>query len=202
MSHITDNYKKHSAKNSVWQLKFLQRSLIDKYFKTLLEEVKPLNPKTVLDVGCGEGFTLQQLYEHGIGEKLEGVDFQEAAITLGNTIHPHLKLKQGDIYDLPFKDNSFDVVMCTEVLEHLERPLEALKELKRVTKQYLIISVPNEPWFMAGNFLRGKNLSRFGNDIEHIQHWSAGGIKKFINSELAVISVRYPLPWTLLVAKK
>lgn len=202
MSHITDNYKKHSANNSLWQLRFLQRSLIDKYFKNLVAAAKPLHPKTVLDVGCGEGFTLQQLYENGVGEKLEGVDFLDTAIQIGNKIHPQLKLKQGNIYELPYKDNSFDLVLCTEVLEHLEKPADALKELKRVTKKYCIISVPHEPWFMLGNFLRGKNLSRFGNDIEHIQHWTGGGIRKFLANEFEVVSVRSPLPWTLLVVKK
>jgi ubiquinone/menaquinone biosynthesis C-methylase UbiE len=202
MAHVTDNYKKHSVKSSIWQLKFLQKSLIENYFKTLVGQVKPLNPKTILDVGCGEGFTLQELYSHGIGDKLEGVDFLDTAINIGKRIHPQLHLKQGDIYDLPYKDNSFDLVLCTEVLEHLEKPAEALRELKRVTKKYCIISVPNEPWFRLGNFMRGKNLSRFGNDIEHIQHWSGRGIKTFVEKEFEVISMHSPLPWTLIVMKK
>jgi ubiquinone/menaquinone biosynthesis C-methylase UbiE len=133
---------------------------------------------------------------------LEGVDFLDTAIEIGKKIHPQLKLKQGNIYDLPYKNSEFDLVICTEVLEHLKEPDKALKELKRVTKKYCIISVPNEPWFMVGNFFRGKNLSRFGNDIEHIQHWTSNGIKKFVGKEFEVISVHRPLPWTLLVLKK
>lgn len=202
MSQLTDNYKKHSTKSSLWQLKFLQKSLIDNYFKILTEQIAPLQPKTVLDVGCGEGFTLKQLYDKGIGESLEGVDFLDTAIEIGKKIHPQLKLKQGNIYDLPYKSNSFDLVLCTEVLEHLEEPEKALIELKRVTKKHCVLSVPNEPWFMVGNFLRGKNISRFGNDIEHIQHWTGWGIKNFVEKEFEVISVHYPLPWTLLITKK
>jgi ubiquinone/menaquinone biosynthesis C-methylase UbiE len=202
MAHVTDNYKKHSVKSSLWQLKFLQKSLINNYFNTLIKQVEPLKPKTVLDVGCGEGFTLKELYDHRIGDKLEGVDFLDTAIEIGKKIHPQLYLKQGNIYDLPYKTNSFDVVLCTEVLEHLKEPEKALKELKRVSKKYCILSVPNEPLFMLGNFMRGKNLSRFGNDIEHIQHWTGLGIKSFVAKEFEVVSVHYPLPWTLLVAKK
>ncbi len=202
MSHVTDNYKKHSAKSSLWQLKFLQKSLIENYFKTLLSQAAPLKPKTVLDVGCGEGFTLKQLSDKNIGEKLEGVDFLDTAIEIGKKIHPQLKLKQGNIYELPYGNDAFDLVLCTEVLEHLKYPEKALKELKRVTKGYVIISVPNEPWFMIGNFLRGKNISRYGNDIEHIQHWSSMGIKKFVGKEFKVISIHRPIPWTLLVLSK
>jgi 2-polyprenyl-3-methyl-5-hydroxy-6-metoxy-1,4-benzoquinol methylase len=198
----TDNYKKHTAKNSVWQLKFFQKALIENYYKYLIKEVKELSPQSILDVGCGEGFTLNKLKENGVASKLEGVDFLHAAVEIGSKVHPDLHLKQGNIYDLPYKDNAFDVVLCTEVLEHLENPEKALKELKRVTKKYCIISVPNEPWFMLGNFFRGKNLSRWGNDIEHINHWTPAGIRKLVGTEFEVLSVHNPLPWTLLLGCK
>lgn len=202
MAHLTDNYKKHTVRASFWQLQFLQRFLINNFFTVLLSEVKKLHPDSILDVGCGEGFSLQRLQEAGIGKTYEGVDSLPAALALGKKIHPKLHLKQGDIYHLPYEANTFDVVLCTEVLEHLTEPAKALKELKRVSKGYCVISVPNEPWFMVGNFLRGKNIRRFGNDIEHIQHWSTGSIKKFIDKEMTVVTVQTPMPWTMVIAKK
>lgn len=192
----TDNYRKHTTGSS------LQKLLIDNFYKTFFSEVSKLQPDSVLDVGCGEGFTLQKLKDRGIGRKLEGIEYLDRAIEIGSKIHPALTLKQGDIYKLPYHDNAFDVVLCTEVLEHLEDPGKALKEIKRVAKKYCVISVPNEPWFMLGNFLRGKNVSRFGNDIEHIQHWTSSEIRKFVGKELKVVSVRNPLPWSLLIAEK
>ncbi len=192
----TDNYKKHTTGSP------LQQFLIDRFFSTLFTEIKKLQPESILDVGCGEGFTLQKLKDKGIGKKLEGIEYLARAIEIGNQIHPGLKLKQGDIYNLPYKDNEFDLVLCTEVLEHLEDPESALKELKRVAQRYCVISVPNEPWFMLGNFLRGKNLSRWGNDIEHIGHWTHAGIKKFVGKELAVVTAQAPLPWSILVGEK
>jgi ubiquinone/menaquinone biosynthesis C-methylase UbiE len=130
----------------------------------------------------------------------------ETAIDIGRRIHPKVKLMQASIYDLPYKNNSFDVILCTEVLEHLDDPKDAINELFRVSRKYVLLSVPNEPIFMGSNFLRGKNWSRFGNDIEHINHWTFWGFENFIKTntedKVKIISRKYPLPWTLLVFKK
>src|SRR3989344_5076349 len=137
----TDNFRKHTGKNP------LQKFLIGNFYKELISITKNLNISSVLDVGCGEGFTLNKLSENKIGKKLEGVDFQETAIEIGTKTHPHLALKQGNIYGLEYKDNTFDLVMATEVLEHLEDPKKGLLELIRVSKKYILLSVPNEPLF-------------------------------------------------------
>jgi len=193
----TDNFVKHTSQNP------LQKLLINNFYNYLVSAIKDLEIKSVLDVGCGEGFTLNKLSEEGIGEKLEGVDFLKKAIEIGKKLHPKLTLKQGNIYKLEYKNNSFDLVMATEVLEHLEDPKRGLRELVRVSKRYLLLSVPNEPFFMGANFLRGKNLSRWGNDIEHIQHWSSESFQKFAQSEgLKIIKKRHPFPWTLLLLEK
>lgn len=195
-SQSTDNYRKHTHANPV------QKFLIERFYTEFIKDIRDLHPKSILDVGCGEGFTLERLRKQNIGEKLEGIDFLKTAIEIGKKVHPKLTLKQGTAYALPYKDNSFDVVIYSEVLEHLEHPDKALKELRRVTKKYAVLSVPNEPIFMMSNFLRGKNWSRWGNDIEHINHWSTGAFKKFVEAEMKVIDVKRPFPWTLLVTEK
>ncbi len=192
----TDNYRKHTSQNP------LQKFLINNFFKVLLEEAKQLKPQSVLDVGCGEGFTLTQFYENKIGSKLTGIDSSEIAVELGHKTHPNLKLDTGSIYNIPYKQNCFDLVVCTEVLEHLEHPEKALAELERVSRRNCIISVPNEPWFRLANFIRGKNISRFGNDIEHIQHWSSNKIAGLIGKYFRILEVKNPFPWTLAVTEK
>ena len=194
----TDNFRKHTSKNP------LQKLLINNFYRYLISSVKDLELDSILDVGCGEGFTLNKLLENKIGERLEGVDFQKSAIEIGKKVHTYLALKQGNIYKLEYKNNSFDLVIATEVLEHLKDPKKGLKELVRISKKYLLLSVPNEPFFMGANFLRGKNITRWGNDIEHIQHWSAKGFAQFIvqNSEFRILKVRHPFPWTMLLLKK
>ncbi|MBI4080749.1 MAG: class I SAM-dependent methyltransferase [Candidatus Levybacteria bacterium] len=197
MSHMTtDNYRKHTTTNPA------QRFLIDNFFKNLLHEAGLLHPESILDVGCGEGFTLDRFHTQLIGKKLVGIDFLDTAITIGKKERPHLDLKKGNIYDIPFSDNSFDLVMCCEVLEHIDTPEKGLQELSRVTKKHCILSVPNEPWFMLSNFLRGKNLSRWGNDVEHIQHWSTNAFVKLVSKYFVVDAIRQPFPWTMLITSK
>lgn len=192
----TDNYKKLTTSNP------LHKFLINNFLKTLINEAEKLEISTVLDVGCGEGFTLSRLTEANIGKKREGIEYLDTAIELGKKEHPSVKIKKGTIYDLPYKDNAIDLVICTEVLEHLEDPEKALSELVRVSKKYCLLSVPHEPVFILSNFIRGKNWSRLGNDIEHINHWSRKGFIKFIRTQIPIVKVRNPFPWTLVLASK
>ncbi len=201
MATTTDNYKKHTHRNPI------QRLLLWNFFRNLANLIsKQQAVDSILDVGCGEGFTLNRLREKGIGKKLEGVEYSEAAIELGKKTYPEIKISQGSIYDLPYKDNSFDLVLCTEVLEHLEEPEKALRELVRVSKKYLAISVPNEPFFMFAQLVRGKNWSRLGNDIEHINHWTMFGFPEFVQknagTNIKILSKRFPFAWTMLFLEK
>lgn len=193
----TDNYKKHTHSNPI------QRLLLWNFFQTLKKLISPKQIDSILDVGCGEGFTLNRLKENNIGKKLEGIEFSKTAIDLGRQSYPDIKIIQGDIYNLPYKDNEFNLVLCTEVLEHLENPQTALKELIRVSKKYLLISVPNEPLFMFAQLVRGKNWFRFGNDIEHIQHWTFWQFENFVKLEnVRILSAKHPFAWTMLFLEK
>ena len=196
-TQLPSNFRKHTHKNPIQQL------LINNFYKTLINVIKPLKAKTILDVGCGEGFSLNKLNENNIGEKLEGIDYSKEAISIGKKLFPNLLLKQGSIYDLPYKDNTFDLVLCTEVLEHLENPKKGLQEILRMSKKYILVSVPNEPFFMMSNFLRGKNVMRFGNDSEHINHWTIFSFQKFLKSKnIRINKLKLPFPWILVLGEK
>jgi 2-polyprenyl-3-methyl-5-hydroxy-6-metoxy-1,4-benzoquinol methylase len=200
LMETTDNFRKHTTTNP------LQRFFLQNFEKILAREVKKLDINSILDAGCGEGFTLEFLQNQKIGNVYEGIDFLKTAIDIGRKVHPKVKLMQASIYELPYKNDSFDVILCTEVLEHLDHPKDALNELFRVSKKYVLLSVPNEPVFMGSNFLRGKNWSRFGNDIEHVNHWTFWGFENFVKKnagvKVKIISRKYPFPWTLLVLEK
>jgi len=193
----TTNLAKHSSKNPLQQL------LINNFNKELLACLRKVRPKKILDVGCGEGFTLQVIKNSGFDAKLEGVDAVEEAVELAHKIHPGLTISKGDIYTLPYKDNSFDVIICSEVLEHLTDPQKALTELKRITSKYLILSVPNEPYFTIQRILRGKNILGLGAHPEHVQWWTHGAFQKFVSENgLKLKRVKAPFAWTLILAEK
>ena len=111
-----------------------------------------------------------------------GLEYTREAIDIAKAANQEISFVQGDIYAIPFEKNEFDLVLCTEVLEHLERPDRALRELTRVASHTILLTVPSEPWFCMGNLLTLKNVSRFGNPIDHINHWTYGGFKKYVHS--------------------
>lgn len=193
----SSNYLKHTSKNPI------QKFLINNFYNSLISLAKPLEPISILDAGCGEGFSLAKLAEKGIGKDLLGIDGSEVALELGHQLFPSLNLTQGNIYSLPYKNDSFDLVVCTEVLEHLQNAEKAVSEVLRTTKKYAIFSVPHEPFFMLCNFLRGRDILRLGNQIEHINHWSFFTFKKFIqNNNVEIIKIKLPFPWIMILAKK
>ncbi len=193
----TSNFQKHQHRNPI------QRFLINNFYNQLFSLLKKTRSQSILDVGCGEGVTLHKIKMMKIGKNLEGIDYSAEAIKIGKKEFPALKLKKADIYALPYKDNSFDIVLCNEVLEHLEDPQKALDELKRVTKKYLLLSVPNEPYFRLANFFRGRHVRRFGNHPEHIQHWTHNQFSGFLKkNKLKIRDKKLPFAWTLVLAQK
>jgi ubiquinone/menaquinone biosynthesis C-methylase UbiE len=187
------NYKKYNSKNPLMGI------VISNFMNNLKETSATLkNINSVIDIGCGEGFVINCLDY----PKITGVDISRNALRIAKEKNPECEFCSGSIYEISFKENSFDLVIATEVLEHLERPDLALREIRRITKNYCILSVPNEPYFRAMNFFRGKNLARLGNDPEHVQNWSSGKFVSLIDTYFDVLEIRRPFPWTMVLCKK
>lgn len=194
---LTTNYTKHTTSNPI------QRFLLARFNKRLLECVRLANPKTILDAGCGEGFTMSLLQAEGVRATMVGIDYSDDAIAIARKTAPELAISKASIYELPYKKSSFDLVICSEVLEHLETPVRAIAEISRVSKKYVLVSVPNEPYFQLANFLRGKYPRTFGNHPEHINHWSSDGIVERLRyAGLSIVRVDRPFAWTLVLASK
>jgi ubiquinone/menaquinone biosynthesis C-methylase UbiE len=108
----------------------------------------------VLEVGCGAGHVLERFPEcTRTGVDLSPAMLQRARSRLG----PAVTLLRGSAEILPLADRTFDIVLCTEVLEHVLHPDRALRELMRVVKAdgRVLVSIPNER-----NIDRAKRLIR------------------------------------------
>jgi 2-polyprenyl-3-methyl-5-hydroxy-6-metoxy-1,4-benzoquinol methylase len=127
-----------------------------------------LDGKDVLDVGCGTGHLLSEVGTWSKPRSINGCDFSDASIKLSRERFPEGRFFRHDIYD-PLPD-SYDVVLCTEVVEHLERPFIALKNLLRAVRLggAMVLTVPN---------------GRLDTAIEHLNFWSPESWKIFVERE-------------------
>jgi 2-polyprenyl-3-methyl-5-hydroxy-6-metoxy-1,4-benzoquinol methylase len=180
----------------------LQQWLLRRFFIAINDLLPNTNWAPLLDAGCGEGLSIEKIAANRHVYPVYGLDLSFRSIQLAQKIVPQSLLLQGSVLALPFNNESFQVVICLEVLEHLDEPANCLQELLRVAKGYVLLSVPNEPAFQVANFLRGKNLSRLGNDIDHLQHWTARKFIRFVQQYTQVIAWRTSFPWTIALCHK
>jgi SAM-dependent methyltransferase len=124
------------------------------------------NPLRVIDVGCGTGHLLLALINR-LPEpvRLCGLDFSDSAIRRSRRLVPSVELVVANVYEIPYPDHNFDLVTCTETLEHLERPKEALQEMFRILKPggHLVVTVPDgtkDDWSGHVNFWSAEELRR------------------------------------------
>ena len=194
------NYQKHTNPNP------LQRWLINRFQLRVADLVafsvgQPGATPYCLDVGCGEGYVLKYLRNKLPYIRLYGMDLDKEALKLARAHNSDTPLYRGDVLNLPFADGSFDMVICLEVLEHLESPWLAVDELARVSSRELLVSVPNQPFFSLANFLRGKNWPTWGDDPEHVQHWGGKSFASLMGERVAIERVVYSFPWVMVLGR-
>lgn len=195
---VGNAYDKYSAKNPI------ARWLMKGFSDALSGLVQRVGPRTINEIGCGEGYWVIEWNRQGIDAR--GSDFSKKVIELAKLNAqseglPRSRFSVQSIYDLDAARETADLIVCCEVLEHLDDPRAGLSALQRVTTDHLIVSVPREPIWRVLNMARGKYLGDLGNTPGHIQHWSADRFVKLISEYFEVIEVRKPLPWTMLLCR-
>jgi 2-polyprenyl-3-methyl-5-hydroxy-6-metoxy-1,4-benzoquinol methylase len=90
-----------------------------------------------------------------------------------------------------------ELVVCCEVLEHLDDAERALDTLVELARPWLLVSVPREPLWRALNLARFKYVGELGNTPGHLGHWSRRGFLDLLRSKAEVVDVRSPVPWTM-----
>ncbi len=182
--------------------------LLDGYFDAVqqLVDVADLKKGLALEIGCGAGFSTKRLKKM-LPEKikLEASEYVEQLLPDARKLNPGMRITAESVYELKRKNESLDLVFLLEVLEHLDYPETALKEISRVVKPggYLVLGVPREPLWRALNMARLKYVKDFGNTTGHLNHWSKRSLIKHVSENFHdVVEVKSPLPWTLVLARK
>ena len=128
--------------------------------------------QTILDLGCGEGVTLEKLLRKFPERRIFGIDKSRAnaLICRGH----YLPADQGDAFNLHLEDESVECVLFLEVIEHLIQPTRALQEIHRVLKPggRVLILFPNDFMFKMARILFLKFDEAFS-DRGHIMQWSS-----------------------------
>jgi 2-polyprenyl-3-methyl-5-hydroxy-6-metoxy-1,4-benzoquinol methylase len=195
---VTGNtYDKYGSSNPV------VRRLMSGFERSLDELLDRAAPRSLLDVGCGEGVLVQRWAQRLGDGRLIGIDLEEDSIQAGWAKHqaPNLEYRVMAAGELPFADGEFDLASAIEVLEHLPDPQHTVGEMARCAGRHLLVSVPREPLWRMLNLARGAYWSDLGNTPGHLNHWSKRSIVELLSRHGEVVEVRSPFPWTLLLVR-
>lgn len=139
----------------------------------------------ILDAGCGTGIQLGRLAQLTSVTEAYGVDLGKPGLDYGKKHFPNLKLSEGSLYELPFPDNYFDFVYSIDVVEHLDKPDLAIKEIFRVCKLEgkVFIQTPNYPVKRLYDFfhwLKGSKKS-LADDPTHVYFFNFSELTKMVS---------------------
>ncbi|MGE4072599.1 MAG: class I SAM-dependent methyltransferase [Lysobacterales bacterium] len=190
-------YDKYHTRNPI------ARWLVNGFLHSF-EELATLQPERVaVEVGCGEGELSMRLAQAGF--RVTGYDIAEEAIAEARQRVAQaglsIPLEVAALGDLSGRVRA-PLVVCCEVLEHLDDPQAGLDDLARVTESWLLVSVPREPLWRALNLCRGRYLGALGNTPGHVNHWSTSAFLRFLERRFEVHAVRQPLPWTMALCRR
>ena len=156
----------------------------------------------MLDFGCGEGYILDMMAEREVAvPSYEGLDLRADALTEARRRWPNTSFTEANLFDPAYDQKRYHTVMALEVLEHLFEPEKVLRRLVSMADEYVLLTVPNEPWFQLMNLVRGRDLIRLGNHPEHINHWNKATFAAFVEPYAEIVDVTTRFPFVILVAK-
>ena len=174
---------------------FLIRSIEQKRLAIIEEMMAARRGDRILEVGCGGGHVLQRFPQ----AKLTGVDVSGEMLAKAehNLAGYDYQLLKGDIADLGLADESFDGIVCTEVLEHVLEPERILEQMRRVARRgaRIVVTFPNDELInrvkAAIRATRLTSLPPFrriawGGDHYHLHVWSVKQMRALLNDYFVV----------------
>jgi SAM-dependent methyltransferase len=178
-----------------------QNPVVRMLIARLMRELRTASGSTTgtwVDVGIGEGLALEAIgVRSGL---LVGIEFRSDKLAAALRRLPGAAGVRADAGMLPIASHGADVVTCLEVLEHLTAPERAIEELARISRGRCVVSVPWEPFFRLGNLCRAKDVTRFGNNPEHVQHFRPSSLRALLGAHFDDVVIRPCFPWIIGVA--
>jgi ubiquinone/menaquinone biosynthesis C-methylase UbiE len=147
---------------------------------------KSINPVKVLEVGAGDGSILHFLNDWNFGQELYALEIADTGVDRirERGLSRLAEAKSFDGYEIPYADDSFDLVILSHVLEHVEHERILIRELKRIAKN-IVVEVPLD--YRFGVDKRMKHFLDYG----HINMYTPTSLRFLLQSEgLKVISGR------------
>ena len=180
----------------------ITKLLIRNFFAELKKVIGLLGPDDkILEVGCGTGESSRWILSFLSGQHFEVSEVENQYVEKLREVQFPVTVTQESVCELKRDQDDFDCIFLLEVLEHLEDYELALKELFRVSRKYVVISIPDEPLWRILNCLRGRYLKDWGNTPGHINHWSTLKIRRLISKYGVVRAVYNPMPWIIVLAE-
>jgi 2-polyprenyl-3-methyl-5-hydroxy-6-metoxy-1,4-benzoquinol methylase len=190
-------YDKYGTSNPV------ARRLMAGFMAQLDELVERTEATDAHEVGCGEGELSIRLARRGI--RMRGTDafpqVLEEARRRASAAGVEIDFEATPVEELDPAHHGAELIVCCEVLEHLEDPGRALDVLAGLAKPWLLASVPREPLWRALNLARLSYVGDLGNTPGHLNHWSRRDFVRFLTRRFEVVEVRSPTPWTMVLCR-
>jgi SAM-dependent methyltransferase len=189
-----------------WLIKSPEEGL--RTHKAVMRLLAGVKASSLLDVGCGHGGK-SEAYAGLLGIPLEKVTGLEPSRAYADHARKKITVYETDIEKaaFPLGDESFDLVVCNQVLEHLKNIYRPLREMDRVVKTggWLLLGVPNlAGLYNRGLLLLGRQPLAVALDGPHVRGFAHSALLAFLRRnpnfrvEACAGSNLYPLPWPLL----
>ena len=164
------------------------RQSVEREARLLVDMLKPMAGKTVLDIGCGIGMNFRPLIDEGL--QVTGLDASPYMLDIAEKkFGKRADLHRGNAEDLPFDDNAFNYACLTNTLEFVEDPQQVIEEACRVTRDELYIGILNR-YAITGIQLRVKGV--FTKTIyNRARFFSIWDIKKMVRNLMGDV----PISW-------
>ena len=179
-------------------------SHISNVFRMFKKNLKTYNPGNMLDIGCGDGkrtIRIANYYKINMSNVF-GLDFNNHLIVSCQSMFNARKIDlESD--NIPYQDDTFDLVICNQVLEHLKNYKKTIFEAIRVTKNqgYIVFGIPNLAHLINRIYLLfGVQPLCIHLDSSHVRSFTHRSFVKLLNSLEALrlidskASLMYPLP--------